>query len=359
MAKTLVALYDDENVARETERELSDKGIDKNHREMMTWREVSEGKKHEKSFKKLVNSLESRGVPSSDAREFAEAVRRGGNLLVTEVDDDSKADEIARLLDEREAVDLEHRKSHWKSTGYKGFQESAKPYSSEQVERERQELAAGEQARIQKTKEKLKVGKRGVSRGGIRVHKTVSERPVEEEIELREEDVDVERRKVDKPASESDAAFQDETIEVREHAEEPVVEKETRVDEEIVVGKKEHTHTETISETVRETDIDIEQLGGSSDRYGYSEAEPSYRQHYGTHLAAGGDEYARYEPAYRYGHTLGSEERYRDQSFSEVEPEFRSAYERKHGKGTYEKVRDAARYGFEQARSGRSKRKRT
>ncbi len=108
--------------------------------------------------------------------------------------------------------------------------------------------------------EELRVGKRPVERGGIRIHKRVEETPVSEQVTLRDETVDVERRPVDRPASEADvAAVREGAFEVHERDEEAVVDKEARVVEELVVNKDVEERTETVQDTVRRTDVDVDE----------------------------------------------------------------------------------------------------
>src|SRR5690606_32671935 len=52
--------------------------------------------------------------------------------------------------------------------------------------------------------ENVEIGKRTVETGGARIRPKVTERPVEEDINLREEHVVVERNPVNRPASEAD-----------------------------------------------------------------------------------------------------------------------------------------------------------
>jgi stress response protein YsnF len=68
----------------------------------------------------------------------------------------------------------------------------------------------------------------------------------------------VERRPVDRPLTAGDRLFEDRSIEVDERAEEAVVSKEARVREELVVKKEVDERTETISDKVRSTKVDIE-----------------------------------------------------------------------------------------------------
>jgi stress response protein YsnF len=87
-----------------------------------------------------------------------------------------------------------------------------------------------------------------------------SERPVEEKVNLREQRVLVERRPVDRPATGADLSDQDRVLEVRTIAEEPVVAKSARVVEEVEIGRDSSEHTETIRDTVRRKDVEVENL---------------------------------------------------------------------------------------------------
>jgi uncharacterized protein (TIGR02271 family) len=122
------------------------------------------------------------------------------------------------------------------------------------------------QTAIPVVEEELQVGKREVERGGVRVRTEVQEKPVEEKVNLREEHVRVERRPVDRPASEADInrARQGGTIEVREKAEQPVVQKQARVVEEVVVGKEATQRTETVRDTVRRSDVEVEETNDTT-----------------------------------------------------------------------------------------------
>lgn len=111
------------------------------------------------------------------------------------------------------------------------------------------------------TEERLEVGKREVQRGGIRVMTRTVQTPVEAEVPLREEHATVTRRPVDRAVTDSDRAFQDQSIEIRATAEEAVVAKTARVVEEVRVGKETETRSETVRDTVRKTEVDVEQLG--------------------------------------------------------------------------------------------------
>jgi stress response protein YsnF len=100
-----------------------------------------------------------------------------------------------------------------------------------------------------------------VETGGARLRSRIIERPVEESLRLREERVRVERNAVNRPATEAELnSFKEGQIDMIEHAEVPVVSKEARVVEEISLSKEVEEHEETIRDTVRKTEVDVEDL---------------------------------------------------------------------------------------------------
>jgi len=209
-----------------------------------------------------------------------------------------------------------------------------------------------EQASIPVVEEELAVGKRTVETGGgVRVEKEVTTRPVEESVSLHEERVTVERRPVNREVEPGDLhAFENKTIEMHEMAEEAVVEKRARVVEEVVVGKEAHERTEHISDTVRRTDVRIEPITASATSTASTRTfdDAPFRTHYTKNFADSGWDYdSGYSHAYRYGYDLAGSSSGSD--WSTVEPEVRSQWETRN-KGTWERFKDAIRYGFDQGR---------
>lgn len=199
-------------------------------------------------------------------------------------------------------------------------------------------------ATIPVVEEQLRVGKREVQRGGMRIFSRIVETPVHETIGLREEHVDVQRRKVDQPISPSDAAaFKEQTIEMRESAEEAVVEKSARITEEVSIGKQVSERQQQIDDTVRHTEVDVERLGtsmGDDERY--------YREHFKLTYGASGGAYDDYAPAYLYGSQIAGSGRYAGRRWEEIEPELRTDWEKRHGGvSTWEKMKSAVRHGWD------------
>lgn len=182
-----------------------------------------------------------------DTHTYAEGVRRGHFLLTAKVDE-LRATEAAELMDATTAVDLDRTEQTWKSEGWAGGALGGSLGSA----------AAGDEQVIPIVEERLMVGKREVERGGVRVRSYIVEEPVSESVSLREEHVSVERRAVDRAVGVGDADFRDREIDLTEHAEEAVVAKDAVVREEIVVRKDASERTQEINDTVRHTEVEIE-----------------------------------------------------------------------------------------------------
>lgn len=116
-----------------------------------------------------------------------------------------------------------------------------------------------ETARIPVVEEQVRVGKRQRDAGSVRVRSYVIERPVEQQVTLHEERVHLERHPADRAATASDGdAFRERTIEVSVTSEEPVVHKEARVVEEVEIRKEGTERVETVHDTARRTEVEVE-----------------------------------------------------------------------------------------------------
>jgi uncharacterized protein (TIGR02271 family) len=207
------------------------------------------------------------------------------------------------------------------------------------------------QARIPVVQEDVQVGKRLVQRGGVRVFSRVVETPVNETVNLREEHVNVERRPVDQPINPADVgAFKDKTIELRETAEEAVVQKTARVVEEVVVGKEVSQRQQQVQDTVRRTEVDVQPLQGTSTRTGADlDDDTYYRNDWQTNYASLGGTYDDYAPAYRYGYEMRRDPRYQGRDWDAVESDLRSDWDTRYGSSgasTWERMKAAVRSGW-------------
>jgi uncharacterized protein (TIGR02271 family) len=334
----------------------------------------------------LIGGLVGAGVPKEDAEYYAEGVRRGGTLVTVNAED-AMAGMAHDIMVRHNAVDINDRSSQWRSGGWTGFDPNAEPLSrgdlntgtagytggavagTSRVDDTRTTMRNDADAVLPVVEEEIDVGKRQVEKGGVRVHSHVEERPVEAEVNLREERVHVERRPVDRPVTDADsAAFKEQSFEMRESAEEAVVRKRARVVEEVVIDKDVSEHTETIRDTVRRTDVDIEQTGtsgmgssvasgssigtGSTTGMGYDSYDNDYRDHYQRTFASAGYTYDDYKPVYQYGYSLANDQRYRGRDWSDLESDARTRWE-EHNPGTWEQFKESVRYAWDKARGKR------
>ena len=84
----------------------------------------------------IVGSLTRAGVPDHDANFYAEGVRRGGTLVTARVDD-ARAPVAREILQRYKWVDPTVRGAVYRESGWTSFDESAPPYTPEQVAAER------------------------------------------------------------------------------------------------------------------------------------------------------------------------------------------------------------------------------
>lgn len=210
-------------------------------------------------------------------------------------------------------------------------------------------------AAIPVVQEQLKVGKREVQRGGVRVFSRVVETPVNESIGLREEHVNVQRRTVDEPISSADStAFKEQSIEMRETAEEAVVEKSARVVEEVMINKEVSQREQQIHDTVRHTEVEVEQLGAGSARSGMMSDDDYYRNHFTSNYGSTGASYDDYAPAYSYGSEMARNQKYSGRKWDDVESDLSSGWATRAGNkagSTWEKMKAAVRHGWDRMTS--------
>jgi hypothetical protein len=78
---------------------------------------------------------------------------------------------------------------------------------------------------------------------------------------LRSEHIRIERNPANRPATEEELnSFKEGTVEVTEHREVPVVNKDSRVVEEVIFEKEVEENEETIKDTVRGTRVETEEF---------------------------------------------------------------------------------------------------
>ena len=276
-ARKIVAVFDTAAAAQTARTRLIEKGIPGEQitiTDQSNWGERKLETPHARgSFWAHIKEM---FMPDHDRHTYEESMRRGGCMLVASVDD-AMADQAVACLESAGAIDLDEREAQWRSEGWQ-------PRAANTTESPTAQARAGESPRLEESEasqrvpvveERLRVGKREVNRGTVRVRSYIVEEPVHEEVRLREEHVNVERRPVNEPVrpvvrGSPEDLLQERTIEVSETAEQAVVGKEARVTEQVVVGKSVDERVESVDDTVRRTKVEIEddRKGGPRGRSG-------------------------------------------------------------------------------------------
>jgi uncharacterized protein (TIGR02271 family) len=285
MATTITALFDSRSDAEAAKARLNAARVDADHvhlhdKSSAGYRESGYSSHEDRGF---WDSVKNAFAPDEDRHAYEEGVRRGGTLLTADVDDDC-VDEAVRVLEEANSIDIDDRSNQWRSSGWDyagagaaglGTTSALSGFGRDEgtlAGRDQNALAGEREEVIPIVEENLVVGKREVERGGVRVRSYVSEVPVHEQVRLRNERVNVERRTVDQPLSAADGdAFRERTIDMTATGEEAVVGKNARVVEEVVVSKTAEEHVENIDDTVRKTEVEIDRdsdIGTSDSTFG-------------------------------------------------------------------------------------------
>ena len=344
MAKTIVGLYDDRTTARTVINDLEEAGFGQDHlRFASTQKGDATGYDIDATNDASADSLTSYGVADDESRFYAEGVRRGGSLVIARVHDDD-VDRAVDIMAGHNPVRYEDRKEDYLAD----YDASADLYDEAQITENRERYADQRQQRLQEIEEHLKIGKREVVRGGVRVHQYVDTDVEEETLRLRDEEIRVDRQAVDRAltADEANAAFEDKTVELVERDEEAVVEKTARVTGEVTVGKDVNVREETVGGEVRRTRVEVEQIAADT----FATAEPQFRQHYDTTYKSTGKDYGTYKPAYEYGYAAGTT--YKDRDYNAMDKDLRTDYESRYGdKSTWDEVKDAVKHGYNRARA--------
>jgi len=300
----------------------------------------------------IAASLIDLGVPEEDAALYAEGIKKGGALVTVDVDSEEYAGRAESILNRYSPVNINERGeidaiSPTTADMTRQSTASTQPIQNTVNTAAPRTANAGDQQKLQVVEENVQVGKRAVQDGTVRVHTRVTERPVEEKVQLHDEKVVVDRHPVDRAATAADLnTFQEGTIEVTESHEEPVVSKSARVVEEVTVGKEAQDRTETVRETVRRKDVEVE---GAPQTSGWADYETRFRNNYNTNYASTGATWDTYSPAYRYGYQLANDPNYRDYTWDRVEANARRDWETGHP-NSWDQFKNAVRNAWDEVR---------
>jgi len=312
--RNYVGFYQSREIAEQVKRELDDAGYD--HVDI-----YSPSSKQEGFWEELKSAFGF--ADEEDQAVYAEATRRGAVAVKLTLDEDEAAEPAIQIMQRFQPLNLEAQAAEWQKQGWQATaanRTSAAATNASAAATNASTAAGQQKSVVPVVQEELQVGKREVVGGGIRVHSRVTEKPVEAKVNLREERVSVERRPVDRPVSDADRAFQERAVEVTERVEQAVVAKQARVVEEVVVNKDVQQRTETVRDTVRRTDVDVQKVGPDDIADGFV-------------------------------NEIARDQRYQGRDWTSLEPEFQRTFESRYPGSKWEQVKDAVHRGYDKVRA--------
>ena len=282
MEQTVVGLFNDRSEAQDAMRELMEEGfikdnIDLSNRSMGSGMvddtdsdsysdtDTGTGEGIGDKVANFFNSLF--GDDEGTARNYTNAASDAEAILTVHADSPDRAELARDIMDRNGAIDVDESGMGYggatggSATGTTGNMGSSAAGMTGSMGTTGTTGDVESRTNIPVVEENLHLGKREVERGGARIRSRIVERPVEENIRLREEHVTVNRRPVNREVTGDDMSrFQPGEMEITEHAEVPIIGKEARVVEEVEVGKNVTEREETVHDTVRGTQVDVEEM---------------------------------------------------------------------------------------------------
>lgn len=256
MTQTVIGFFDNSTEANEAVSKLVSFGISRDRIDVSGRRNDTDSNTgsssrdmnnddHENGITRFFKNLF--GGEDDNVNKYSRVAHASEAIVTVHTQTEDEAEQAADILDDCGAVDVDEKASQFgytdsSSTGYNNRMDSD-----------------NENQKVKVVEENIEVGKREVEKGSVRLRSRIVERPVEETVRLREERINVERRAVDRPATDADFnQFEEKDIEMVEHKEVPVVSKQARVVEEVSLNKEVDEREETVRNTVRNTEVDVE-----------------------------------------------------------------------------------------------------
>ncbi|MFW0699423.1 YsnF/AvaK domain-containing protein [Pantoea sp. R13S299] len=209
-------------------------------------------------------------VDKDEADVYTRAMDKGGVVLTIRTEEEKLARAMT-ILHSHDSVDVPSRMQSSVENGTTApgiIPTAGKQFAGETNDRPAEPLRTsltGDESEadiLRLAEEQVEVGKRLVSEGSTRVRRYTVTDTVSEDISLHEQHADIFRRSVNEPTLAGEVDWSEKTVEVAETHEQPVINKTTHVKEEVVVRTDGSDRTETINDTVRRQEVDIDHARG-------------------------------------------------------------------------------------------------
>jgi uncharacterized protein (TIGR02271 family) len=215
--------------------------------------------------------------PDHDTAVYDRSIENGSSVVTVRVSSD-QVDHISSILDTHNPIDIEERSAQY-TTSRAATTSTMSPASVSGSLGTAGSLdtpgtmgppgvttadTASETGAMQLAEESLAVGKRAVGGATTRVRRFVVETPVQEQVSLRDESVTLERHPVTDSRPVGTGNFTDKVLEMTEMSEQAVVSKTARVVEEVNLRKDVTDRVETVRDTLRRDEVEIEKVPGET-----------------------------------------------------------------------------------------------
>ena len=247
----VVSVYDSMDKAKSALNVLKSSGVDTSDVSLLDRNTLGTGvdQQHVGLWRRLFGE----NVWEHEAAVYGDTLRRGGAVLAVRGPKERVA-KIMAILDAHDPVDVhEHAAKIGTDVPIEAKALVTAPGTAATT-------GAGKQEVLRLAEEQMNVGKRLFETGTTRIRRFVTERPVEAQVNLHEEHAKVVRRAISDPNYIADIDWSDKEYTVTETEERPVVSKTSRVVEEIAVGREGSDRTETVRDTVRRQQADVEKV---------------------------------------------------------------------------------------------------
>jgi uncharacterized protein (TIGR02271 family) len=323
--RTVIGLFDDRNEAMQAYAALQTDGFARADLDILT----NDDKDDEPKLAKM-----KKYIPEPDVTIYLEGVRQGGTIITANVGD-TQVGRAAEIMSGYNMVNVQKRASDLTVKSATPL-----PVLSD---------AAVNDNVIEVIEEDLVVGKESVERGRMRIYNVVTEREVAQNVGLRDETIRVTRRPVNRAVNVSDDLFKSKSFEMVEIDEIAKSAKVARVVEEIYLGKDVTEKVETIKETLRRQDVQIEEFAAARP---YGDYDAQFRSYYNSKLSTSGVTYDQLTPGLRFGYQLATTEPFRSSPWSAVEADAKRLWEEKNP-GTWDANKTVVQYSWDTVRNNR------
>jgi stress response protein YsnF len=246
MNYTVVGLFEDKKHLDNVVSKLTSSGVNKPNIDVSPYRtegnyggsdyDYERREENESFWDKLF------GSDSEDKEVYSRAGSRC-HVVTVHAEDKSEAKRASEILDEAGAKDVNAYNQRTNA-------------QSGNMNRNTASRSTGKDS-VDVVQEELNVGKREVQDKEVKLKSRIIEKPVEENVRLKNERVYVKREPANREAKKGD--FKDRKVEMNESHEEAVVEKNSRVVETVSLEKDVDATNKKVKDTLKETKVEVDE----------------------------------------------------------------------------------------------------